>query len=128
MNIFLKTFMFNKSRTACIFFLVKFISLRAVILILYTRYRFLHFVAVICFAIISLNIFKQDVAGLHSAKTEVKEFLDYLNNPSKFIRLGARLPRGAMLLGPPGCGKTLLVCVLSCNMDLFGDLDKGLSQ
>ena len=50
----------------------------------------------------------QDVAGLKEEKEEVKELIDFLKNPKKFQKLGARIPKGVLLVGPPGTGKTLL--------------------
>jgi len=48
------------------------------------------------------------VAGLQEEKEEVKELIDFLKNPKKFQKLGARIPKGVLLVGPPGTGKTLL--------------------
>src|SRR3546814_10483202 len=47
-----------------------------------------------------------DVAGVDEAKEELKEIVEFLRNPKKYQRLGGRIPKGVLLLGPPGCGKT----------------------
>ncbi len=49
-----------------------------------------------------------NVAGLDEAKEEVEEIVEFLKNPSKFTKLGGKIPKGALLIGPPGTGKTLL--------------------
>lgn len=56
----------------------------------------------------STSIKFKDVAGLKEAKVEIMEFVDYLKNSERFMKLGAKIPKGVLLLGPPGCGKTLL--------------------
>ncbi|MBL7926129.1 MAG: ATP-dependent zinc metalloprotease FtsH [Bacteroidia bacterium] len=57
---------------------------------------------------LNVKVTFNDVAGLEEAKVEVMEVVDFLKNPKKYTALGAKIPRGALLVGPPGTGKTLL--------------------
>ena len=59
-----------------------------------------------------------DVAGIEEAKEEVTEIIEFLKNPKKFQRLGGRVPRGVLLCGQPGCGKTLLAKAVAGEADV----------
>ena len=60
----------------------------------------------------------EDVAGIEEAKEEVREIIEFLKNPKKFQRLGGRIPRGVLLVGEPGCGKTLLAKAIAGQADV----------
>src|SRR5580765_4674256 len=59
-----------------------------------------------------------DVAGIEEAKEEVAEIIEFLKNPKKFTKLGGRIPRGILLVGEPGCGKTLLAKAIAGEADV----------
>ncbi|MFO0874711.1 MAG: ATP-dependent zinc metalloprotease FtsH [Phycisphaerales bacterium] len=66
----------------------------------------------------TVNVTFNDVAGVDEAKDEVKEIVEFLRNPKRFARLGGRIPRGVLLVGSPGCGKTLLAKAIAGEADV----------
>ena len=64
------------------------------------------------------NITFADVAGIDEAKEEVTEIVEFLKNPKKFTKLGGRIPRGVLLVGNPGVGKTLLAKAIAGEADV----------
>ncbi len=59
-----------------------------------------------------------DVAGVEEAKEEVKEIVDFLKHPDRYLQLGAKIPKGVLLVGPPGTGKTLLAKAVAGEADV----------
>lgn len=66
----------------------------------------------------TVSVTFNDVAGVDEAKEEVAELVEFLKNPKKFQRLGGRIPRGVLLVGSPGCGKTLLAKAIAGEADV----------
>ncbi len=66
----------------------------------------------------STGVTFDDVAGIDEAREELTEIVEFLKHPRKFMRLGGRIPRGVLLVGPPGCGKTLLAKAIAGEADV----------
>jgi cell division protease FtsH len=66
----------------------------------------------------TINVTMDDIAGIDEAKAEISEVIEFLQNPARFEKVGARIPRGVLLLGPPGCGKTLLARAIAGEADV----------
>ena len=64
------------------------------------------------------NVKFDDVAGVEESKEEVKEIVDFLKHPDRYINLGAKIPKGVLLVGPPGTGKTLLAKAVAGEADV----------
>ncbi len=67
---------------------------------------------------VTSNITFKDVAGIKEIKEELEEVVDFLNNPSKYLQYGVKLPKGVLLVGPPGVGKTLIARAVAGEADV----------
>ena len=71
----------------------------------------------------STGVTFKDVAGQDEAKESLTEIIDFLHNPQKYTEIGAKLPKGALLVGPPGTGKTLLAKDMHRYREWFAHMD-----
>lgn len=67
---------------------------------------------------VNSNITFDDVAGISEVKAELEEIVEFLNEPSKFLQYGVKLPKGVLLVGPPGVGKTLIARAVAGEADV----------
>ena len=67
---------------------------------------------------VSSNVTFKDIAGISEVKGELEEVVDFLNNPSKYMQHGVKLPKGVLLVGPPGVGKTLIARAVAGEADV----------
>jgi len=67
---------------------------------------------------VNSNTTFKDVAGISEVKGELEEIVDFLNNPSKYLQFGVKLPKGVLLVGPPGVGKTLIARAVAGEADV----------
>ena len=67
---------------------------------------------------VTSNITFKDVAGIKEIKEELEEIVDFLNNPKKYLEFGVKLPKGVLLVGPPGVGKTLIARAVAGEADV----------
>ncbi len=73
---------------------------------------------------VTSNISFKDVAGISQTKGELEEIVDFLNNPKKYLKHGVKLPKGVLLVGPPGVGKTLIARAVAGEADVSIFLSK----